>query len=171
MFANCFWMFSNRQIFENYVELETKARPLVEITGHVIFQGVSNTPAFTLFIMFWVLLVGLLFQNLIIKLLQKTPFLIKIEEDIDENLPNYFEALEYDDSMYLMGLERHLRKHYGVKTIMDSTLSKIVNAKPSEKKIAGIGVYDILANVRYCNKFQYDYYEQVYKVTVLCIIF
>jgi hypothetical protein len=164
MFATNFWMFSNREIFENYAELDAQARPEVETTGHVLFKGVTNTPAFSLFVIFWILLVGLLFQRLISKVMQKTPFLIKIEEHIDENLPSYVKALEYDDSMYLMGLERHLRKHYGIKTLMDSTLLNIVNTKPAYKKISGIGIYDILANVRYCNKFQYDYYEQVYKV-------
>jgi len=90
-----------------------------------------------------------LFQKIISNILQKTPFLIKINQHVDEHLPNYFEALEYDDSMYLMSLERHLRKNYGVKTIMDQTLNQIVTTKPGQKKISGIGVYDILANIRY----------------------
>ena len=86
MFATNFWMFSNREIFENYAELNPQARPKVETTGHVLFQGVTNTPAFSLFVVFWILLVGLIFEKLISKVLQMTPFLIKIEEHIDENL-------------------------------------------------------------------------------------
>mmetsp|Transcript_18596 Transcript_18596/g.16474 ORF Transcript_18596/g.16474 Transcript_18596/m.16474 type:complete len:270 (-) Transcript_18596:25-834(-) len=164
MFAVGFWMFSNRQMFENHVVLSPEANPEVEITGHTVFQNITSTPAVILFYATLITLFGLLFKRVISKILQKTPCLIKINQHVDEHLPNYFEALEYDDSMYMMSLERHLRKHYGLKTLMDQSLTQIVTAKPCHRKISGIGVYDILANIRYCDKFQYDYYEQVFKM-------
>jgi hypothetical protein len=164
MFAVGYWMMSNRQIFENYVESSDHANPLVEKTGHVIFENITSTPAFILFIMAIVLIIGVSFKRLILHFLKKTPFIINIKSDVDENLPNYFKALEYDDSMYLMSLEKNLRTRYGVKTLMDYTLTNIVKATPADKKITGIGLYDILANIRYCNSFQYDYYDQVFKM-------
>ncbi|CAI2375497.1 unnamed protein product [Moneuplotes crassus] len=164
MFGVGFWMFSNRQIFENYVELDTQSKPIAEKTGHTLFENVTATPAYILYISFFILLFGLVFKKLISYILRKTPFLIRINNQLDEHLPNYSDALDYCDSMYLMSMERHLRKHYGVKTIMDQTLSAIVSAQPTHKKITGIGVYDILANIRYCDKFQYDYYDQVLKM-------
>jgi len=149
MFSVGFWMFSNRQIFENHVELSVESNPVAEKTGHVLFRDITATPAYILFIITLVLFLGLVFRRLISYVLKKTHFLIKINNHIDENLPNYSDALEYDDSMYLMSMERHMRQNYGVKTVMDQTLSRIVSANPTEKQITGIGVYDILANIRY----------------------
>ena len=49
MFSVGFWMFSNRQIFENYVVLSQDANPEAEITGHVVFENITNTPAVLFF--------------------------------------------------------------------------------------------------------------------------
>jgi hypothetical protein len=164
MFTVGFWMFSNRQIFENYVSPSIEAAPLVEKTGHVIFQNITSTPALTLYVMAIVLVIGCSLRRIILLFCRKINLISFVDEEIDENLPNYFDALEYDDSMYLMSLEKHLRTKHGVKTLTDYTLTRIVNATSAEKKIIGIGIYDILANIRYCNKFQYDYYDQVFKM-------
>ena len=50
MFSVGYWMFSNRQMFENHVVLSTEANPRVETTGHQVFHNLTSTPAFIFFI-------------------------------------------------------------------------------------------------------------------------
>ena len=162
-FAVGFWMFSNRQIFENYACVNPQASPEVEKTGHVIFRNVVDGPAFFLFLAFFILLLVYIFFSKLSRVYKRSSVAIKYQGDINENLPSYFEALDYDDSLYLMVIEKYIRKFYGVKTMLDSTLEGIASAKPSDRKILGVAVYDPLANVRYAERFQFDYIEQVFR--------
>ena len=156
-------MFSNRQIFENYACVNPQASPEVEKTGHVIFRNVVDGPAFFLFLAFFILLLVYIFFSKLSRVYKRSSVAIKYQGDINENLPSYFEALDYDDSLYLMVIEKYIRKFYGVKTMLDSTLEGIASAKPSDRKILGVAVYDPLANVRYAERFQFDYIEQVFR--------
>lgn len=162
MFSVGYWMMSNKQMFSNVTVLNEQANPVAQRTGHVIFHDLTDGPAFLLFVMTVVCLILRVFKERIAKWVRESKFApIRFDEKYDEHLPNYFEALEFDDVLYLMHVEKHMRKNFGIKTLMDSTLRKLVNAGYSTRKIFGIGVYDILANHRYCERFQYDYHEQI----------
>jgi len=41
---------------------------------------------------------------------------------VDENLPNYFKALEKDDKQWLLEEENHVREKYGMKVLCDETM-------------------------------------------------
>ena len=77
---------------------------------------------------------------------------------IDENLPNYFDALGGPTLGKLIKEEIDIRRDYGFRTIMDSTLMGILNAHPACRVIQGVGFYDMLYNDKYKEKFQYFHY-------------
>lgn len=149
MFSVGYWFMSNKQIFDNFAILNEKANPVVYSTGHVLFREITDGTSLSYFIMAIIFFICLVFKSCVVKIYEKSPLAIKFKDKYDEKLPKYHEALEYDDSMYLMTLERHVRKAFGFKTLLDYTLKKVVEAKASPKKIYGVGVYDMLANIRY----------------------
>ena len=102
----------------------------------------------------------MIFQKLIVYLFRKTPFAIKLDLSTDENLPNYFDALAGENLRYWIAEERYARNSLGIKTILDSTLEGIAEARTSHRTIHGVAMYEMLANIRYVEKFQYVYFEQ-----------
>jgi hypothetical protein len=154
MFTFGFWMMSNRQIFYNVAKLSEKANPKVENTGHVLFKDIRAGPELNLFIMIWLFLLCMIFRRLIAYLLNKSPFAVKVDQSLDEGLPNYFDALEYH-SKYWIWEERHSRNNLGFKIILESNLEGIADSKIGNQCIQGVAVYEMLANVRYIEKFQY----------------
>lgn len=50
MFSVGYWMFSNRQMFENHVHPNVLATPQFEHTDHVIFRNIASGPAIGMFI-------------------------------------------------------------------------------------------------------------------------
>lgn len=107
-------------------------------------------------------MLGFILLPYIAECIRKSKISIGIEE-VDENLPNYFSALDYDDTMYMLSSEKYVRRFHGAKILMDSTLQSLAESSPASRKIQGVAIYDILADIRYCERFQYDYYEQIFK--------
>lgn len=159
MFTFGFWMMSNKQIFNNKAELDEKANPRVETTSHVLFRDVRAGPELNLFILTWVFILAMIFHRLIIRCLKKTPLAIQVADTQDEGLPNYFDALNGENLRLMISEERYARNKLGFKTILDSTLEGIAEAQPTNKTIQGVASYDILANPRYAEKFQYFPFE------------
>jgi hypothetical protein len=52
-----------------------------------------------------------------------------INLNIDEDLGNYFEALEQDDKNMIIKEEENLRRNYKMKTMIDDTLERLRRAK------------------------------------------
>jgi len=96
----------------------------------------------------------MIFKRPLNMLLNKSPFAINTSESADENLPNYFDALGKNSKYWILE-ERYVRNQMGFKTLLDSTLESVADAKIGDKNIQGVAVYEMLANVRYIEKFQY----------------
>ena len=75
--------------------------------------------------------------------------------NIDEHLPRYFDALGGPTLSKIVKQEIGMRRDYGYRTIMDSTLTGILNATPGYKTIVGVGFYDMLFNDKYKERFQF----------------
>ena len=75
---------------------------------------------------------------------------------IKDRLPNYFDALSWETQQTLINEEiKIMRKIFDIKTKLNETLHGIDSSKPTDRYIQGVGYYDILANIRYQEKFQY----------------
>ena len=156
MFAFGYWMMSNRQIFYNEFNIDEKANPDVEKTNHSIYDGVSKGPEMNLFIMIVAFPLCFIAYHFINFLIPKCKSRKRFLEYIKESLPNYFDALSWETQQILINEEVEvMRKSCNIKTKLNNTLYGINSSKPCDRFIQGVGYYDILANIRYQEKFQY----------------
>jgi hypothetical protein len=170
-----YWMFSSKQLLGNELPHEWKYLNDINIeSGHrwnEVFKGAAyeaDKPSMPLLVTFWVLLVLSLFRKWLLDIWNKIPFLSVASFEIDEDLPNYFKAVDEDDLKWSVFEECYAREILGMKTLSDETLLKLREMrdrklKASEKKKAkyaktemkGTHSYDILANEEYQKFFQY----------------
>lgn len=74
---------------------------------------------------------------------------------IDEDLPNYNEALDPQDRDWIIKEEENCRKVMGFNCLLDDALEKFKEGKSSKKVLQGTPNYDILGNILYMDDFQY----------------
>ncbi len=72
-----------------------------------------------LLVTFWVLLTLVLFRNKLMWLWNKVPFLSIASFEIDENLPNYFKAIDEEDLKWSVFEERYAREIMDLQTLDD----------------------------------------------------
>jgi len=144
-----YWYLSNKQIFDNVVfpiKLETD----ILMSGHHIpfhsddWNYDQSIPCLIMgfAIMFFIPLSAVF--NAILNICVKGIFEVKLH--IDEDLSNYFDALEPDDREWWVKEEEHVRNEYSFKVLIDESLQKIRTAKVAHNCIQGVHCYDILAN-------------------------
>ena len=156
MYLFGYWMMSNRQIFTNHVVLNDQANPSYEKTDHTLFKDMSEGPAINLFVMICLFPLWFIGYYVISKLAPRFKFFKSLALSSNETLPNYFDALnEKTQGMFINEEVNIMRMQFGIKTALDSTLTGILEAQLSSRKISGVGYYDILADIRYQEKFQY----------------
>jgi hypothetical protein len=72
-----------------------------------------------LLVTFWVILTLIFFRNTLMKLWNLVPFLSIASFEIDENLPNYFKAIDENDLKWSVYEERYAREIMDFKTLDD----------------------------------------------------
>ena len=156
MYLFGYWMMSNRQIFTNHVVLNDQANPSYEKTDHTLFKDMSEGPAINLFVMICLFPLWFIGYYVISKLAPRFKIFKRLVLSPKETLPNYFDALnEKTQGIFINEEVNVMRMQFGIKTVLDSTLAGILGAKQSHRKISGVGYYDMLADIRYQEKFQY----------------
>lgn len=74
---------------------------------------------------------------------------------VDEDLENYFKALDFQKKNWWIKEEENCRKTMNFRTLDDETYRKLVLTDEAESTITGVHCYDILANPKYVEEFQY----------------
>ena len=80
------------------------------------------------------------------------------DEQLDENLPNFFNAIAGDFQKVWYATELYNQKHNGIKSLDNDQMELLRTAKGymASKKICSLPTYDILSNWYYQDMFMYD---------------
>lgn len=73
--------------------------------------------------------------------------------ELDEDIDNYYKALDNEDRQWSRQEEENARNIIGIKTMSDHTLKKLQTTISSDAVLKGVHTYDILANPLYADKF------------------
>jgi hypothetical protein len=76
-------------------------------------------PSMPLLVTFWVIFTLVFFRNTLLKVWNMIPFLSVANFDIDEGLPNYFEAVDEDDLKWSVFEERYSREIMNLQILDD----------------------------------------------------
>lgn len=97
-----------------------------------------------------------LLQSFFSEKMQEWGFTISnYEFDIDENLPNFFEAVKLVDADWIVEENQHLREVYGFQVVPKTLEECLDDTKVAKKPVRGVAWYNLLANPRYCTMFNY----------------
>lgn len=75
--------------------------------------------------------------------------------EVDEDLPNFFEAVKLSASEELCSENDNMMKHFGFEFSDPDTMSKLQEAQIPKKALQGTPWYQILSNYCYADRFQY----------------
>ena len=78
-----------------------------------------------------------------------------VEIEVDENLPNFFEAVKLSEANWLVEESKYYNGTYDMKLIDDDLSTKLDDTKVAKSPIQGIHWYSILANPDYSEQFSY----------------
>ena len=110
-----YWVLSNNQMFDNVVFKYANANDLV-LSGHLLIRELAtlrldqSIPCLVMFLLTAFLVPFSSIFTAIVEFFKPDAF--KLNLNIDENLGNYFEALEQDDKNQMIVEEENLRKVY-----------------------------------------------------------
>jgi hypothetical protein len=171
-----YWMASSKQLLSNdYLETSNKEaleRASAVFESQHLWTSVFTpagwaAPAWPMIFTFFVVLSFCLFGGLIFSLLKKiSPFFKIGDVEIDENLPDYWDALDDVDKNWSYKEEENMRENYDVKCLLDDDFKDLKarmgrKHECDRKTIKGAHTYDILANPIYIKYFQYISAAQV----------
>lgn len=153
---NGLWMLSNKQIFNSWLNKIPDTSTMMR-TGHTIpslFDKLQPTTP--------LLLIGLAFLFIILlratiyKTLTKWGYtLTRTEIVVDEDLPNFFNAVKLSDADWMVFENKNLRDNYGFSMIQSCVEERLDDLDMVKKPIRGIAWYSILANPYYSRLFNY----------------
>lgn len=81
--------------------------------------------------------------------------LTRTEIVVDEDLPNFFEAVKLSDADWMVYENQNLRKGYGFGMTTKEVESRLDDWQLAKNPIRGIAWYNILANPTYARMFNY----------------
>jgi hypothetical protein len=148
------WMSGNRQIFGNHTYPIKHATDPAK-SGHTIAQVFSNDEwdqSRPFFIIAMILLIGIPLGAVSAWILQCFG-IGEVDINIDEDLANYYDAVEDEDRDEIIKDEENIRSEYHFKKLTDKTLVNFQQAKNVENSIQGVYNYDILSNPEYIQAF------------------
>lgn len=73
--------------------------------------------------------------------------------EVDEDLPNFFEALKFSEVNKLIDENKHMQENYGFELYEYDFIEKLENIEWPEKSIQGTPWYAIMCNDNYVNDF------------------
>ena len=152
---NGFWMLGNRQIFENVVN-EIADATSVMVTGHD-YTTLTNVNQATPMLLIGLALVFITFMRVFFyDTLTKWGFTISSNSiEVDEDLPNFFEAVKLKDADWIVKENSYYRNKYGFNFVRREVEERLDNWKLAKKPISGIAWYNLLANPKYVRDFNY----------------
>ena len=97
-----------------------------------------------------------MFSKIFVETMEQWGFVIsKRQIVVDENLPNFFEAVTLSEADWIIAENRNLREKYGFNMMQREIEMKLDSQPESKKKIRGVSWYQILANPVYARDFCY----------------
>ena len=74
---------------------------------------------------------------------------------IDENLPNFFQAVKLSDADWLVFENKNMRENYGFDFITKKVEDRLDDWQLARKPINGVAWYNLLANPYYSRQFNF----------------
>jgi hypothetical protein len=126
------------------------------ITGHdwsTIFNVTQATPM----ILIGLALVFITFMRIFFfDTLTRWGFTISSNKiEVDENLPNFYEAVKLKDADWIVNENKYYREKYGFNFVRKEVEERLDNWSLAKKPISGIAWYNLLANGKYERDFNY----------------
>lgn len=130
------------------------------ISGHTAWSIFHSEgwiiPAWPYLLLFWLWLVYLIFGAWIwSRMIHHFPSLEIGDVVIDEDIDNYYKALDDEDRLWTIKEEENCRNVLGMKCMPEDAFNRLKCAISSDATIEGVHTYDILANPLYTDSFQY----------------
>lgn len=152
---NGFWMLGNRQMFENVVnQIAHSTDPMV--TGHDWSTLTTVTQASPMLIIGLALCVITFMRVCFYETLTKWGFTLTANNiEVDENLPNFFEAVKLKDADWVVKEVRYYQEKYGFQFVREGVVKRLDDWSLAKKPISGIAWYNLLANPKYEREFNY----------------
>jgi len=153
-----YWMYSNKQIFTNEVKEVTKSNSSIP-SNHSIWDPIQLNQAFPFLAVGVIFIASKIIHVIIIMIAdyrEKHNFTY-------ENLKKYTMSLKQYDKVWLKSEEKYIREKENFRLLPDETYRKLVtsgvlqlpNALTNKNFIQNVPTYDILANPKYEERFQY----------------
>ncbi len=74
---------------------------------------------------------------------------------VDENLPNFFQAVKLSDADWMVFENKNMRENYGFNFIPETVEKRLDDWQLAKKPIQGVAWYNILANPSYARMFNF----------------
>ena len=88
--------------------------------------------------------------------LTKWGFTLTVHDiEVDENLPNFFEAVKLKDADWIVKENNYYKEKYGFQFVRQHVVNKLDDWQLAKKPISGIAWYNVLANPKYEREFNY----------------
>ena len=123
-------------------------------SDHYVEWGVNwSTP---LLLMCLAAVALLMLQQTFKDSLQQWGFAMSREDiEVDEDLPNFFEAVKLSASEELCSENENMKEHFGFEFSDPDTIETLLTAQIPKKALQGTPWYQILSNYEYADRFQY----------------
>ena len=153
LLMNGYWMLSNKQIFESDLNsIDTVTADMA--TGHGLDTIFVLDHAFPMVVIALCSLVLVFFSKVFTATMARWGYVIsKREIIVDENLPNFFEAITLTESEWIIAENKNLREIYGFNMMQREIEDKLDCLPAGTKYIRGVAWYQILANPVYARDF------------------
>ena len=153
LLMNGYWMLSNKQIFDSELNsISTITSDM--LTGHTLSTILVLDHAFPMVVIALVSLFLIVFSKIFTTAMHKWGYVIsKREIVVDENLPNFFEAVTLSEADWIIAENKNLREIYGFNMMQREIEQKLDNLPAGSKYIRGVAWYQILANPVYARDF------------------
>jgi len=152
---NGFWMLGNRQMFENIVN-SVPTSDVYMSTGHDLSTIGTVSQATPMLIIGVALSFIAIMQVVAYDTLRKWGFTLSSNViEVDENLPNFFNAVKLSDADWAVKECQYYDERYGFCFIRREIVERLDKTELAKKPITGIAWYNILANPRYVREFNY----------------
>lgn len=155
LLMNGFWLVDNKAIFNNVWVYRMRVTDNMKSNHH--FQGfvVNQATPLLLFAVFsWAL--RIITTVVPEETLARLGFTLSSEElSVDEDLPNFFEALKLKHADQVVSEYHNIKDRYGLEIEDADLIAKLEKISVPEKSIQGTPWYSVLANLDYCERFGY----------------
>lgn len=154
-----YWM-GNMQIFsDRVVPLVNQSIPIT--TDHGWYPTHDTNQALPLFIVGLTVLIGSIFDDLVVKCLKKANIMQEDEEYVvDEKLGTYFQCISVWDRKAWLAQEVHSSQDLGISTMGKWTMEMLRTAHTGSNRVVNAPNYEVLASTKYQTQFQFTPIER-----------